>query len=92
MVTPGDAPRHAGWLARLERRGPVFWLVTGTLCVGLVGIADVATGPELSFGLFYLLPVVLVTWFTGSRADVAPSRRPCGSVPTPSMARSIRTR
>ena len=44
--------------------GPVV-LIAGGLLVGLVGILDFITGAELSFSLFYLLPVCLVTWFVG---------------------------
>lgn len=29
----------------------------------LVGALDVATGYELSFSVFYLMPIVLATWY-----------------------------
>lgn len=51
--------------AVLENRGPVFWFVTGTLLVAVLGLIDYATGYELSFSLFYLLPVCLVAWYSG---------------------------
>jgi signal transduction histidine kinase len=37
----------------------------GLVLVGLLGVADFATGHEISFAVFYLLPVCLVTWFAG---------------------------
>lgn len=33
----------------------------------LVGALDVATGYELSFSVFYLMPIVLATWYLGRR-------------------------
>ncbi|MDD5274370.1 MAG: GGDEF domain-containing protein, partial [Methylovulum sp.] len=36
-----------------------------------IGIADFMTGSELSFSLFYLLPIVLVTWFSGRSFGLA---------------------
>lgn len=49
----------------LEHRGPVFWFITGTILVTVLGVIDYATGYELSFSLFYLLPVYLVAWYSG---------------------------
>jgi len=34
------------------------------LILGLVGVIDHITGPELFVSIFYLLPIFLVTWFT----------------------------
>ena len=34
----------------------------GMLLLGLVGLSDYLTGPELSFGVFYFLPIWLMTW------------------------------
>jgi len=36
--------------------------VSGLMLLGLVGLADHLTGPEISFGLFYFLPIWLMTW------------------------------
>lgn len=33
----------------------------------LIGILDHLTGPEISFSVFYLLPIAVVAWFLGSR-------------------------
>ncbi len=46
----------------LEKGTPLFWTVTGILLVGLLGLADYLTGNEINFSLFYLAPIVLVTW------------------------------
>ena len=51
--------------AFLNKRGPFFWMITGLIGVVCVGYADFLTGWELSFSIFYLIPIVLVTWFAG---------------------------
>jgi diguanylate cyclase (GGDEF)-like protein len=45
-----------------ENRSPLFWTIVGFSIVGLLGLLDYATGNELTLSLFYLLPIVLVTW------------------------------
>lgn len=52
-------------LANLEERSARFWITAGVIFVGVVGVADFWTGSELSFSLFYLIPIALVTWFAG---------------------------
>ncbi len=49
----------------LERKGPIFWITTGSIFVVIIGIADIVTGSEFAFALFYLIPIVLVAWFSG---------------------------
>lgn len=46
----------------LEKKSPLFWTVTGIAAIVLLGIADYLTGNEITFSLFYLAPIVLVTW------------------------------
>jgi len=36
--------------------------VSGLMLLGLVGLSDHLTGSEISFGLFYFLPIWLMTW------------------------------
>jgi len=48
-----------------ENRSSLFWIITGSIFVVGVGVADIVTGSELAFSLFYLIPIVLVTWFSG---------------------------
>lgn len=52
-------------LATLRTRSPLFWVAIGLLGIIGIGIADIATGSELSFSLFYLIPIILTTWFLG---------------------------
>jgi hypothetical protein len=53
--------------AVIENRGPAFWAATGVLLVAVMGYVDYVTGYELSFSLFYLIPVCLVAWYSGRR-------------------------
>lgn len=52
-------------LGSLKSKSYSFWLITGFICVALVGAADYLTGREIAFSLFYLLPIFLVTWYAG---------------------------
>jgi diguanylate cyclase (GGDEF)-like protein len=45
----------------------------GFASIGFLGIADFLTGYEVSFSLFYLAPIVLITWFVGKKAGLAAS-------------------
>lgn len=60
-------------ISRLENRSQPFWAIIGILLVVLVGVLDVLTGYELSFALFYLLPISLITWHAGKRLGVVTS-------------------
>jgi diguanylate cyclase (GGDEF)-like protein len=57
----------------LEKRSQPFWAIIGLLLVVPVGIIDILTGDELSFSLFYLLPISLATWYAGRRLGVVTS-------------------
>lgn len=48
---------------RIRRRDRGVLL--GLLLVLLLGVLDYLSGPEISFAIFYLLPIYLVTWFIG---------------------------
>ena len=52
----------------LENSNPLFWTVAGILSIGLLGILDYLTGNEFTFSLFYLAPILLVTWTANLRA------------------------
>ena len=58
-------------LANLGKRSPLFWITTGLIFVACVGIVDVLTGSEIAFSLFYLIPIVLVTWFAGKKPGIS---------------------
>ncbi len=50
-----------------EKRSKPFWVSTGLAFVIILGIIDYFTGYEVSFSLFYLIPIFTVVWFTNGR-------------------------
>ena len=55
----------------LERQTWQALVVQGAVLVLLVGALDLATGPDLSFYVFYFVPILLVTAYGGVSAGVA---------------------
>jgi diguanylate cyclase (GGDEF)-like protein len=45
-------------------------MTTGLVSVVLLGTADALTGNEITFSLFYLLPIVLLTWAVNENAGL----------------------
>jgi signal transduction histidine kinase len=45
-------------------------IIFGLILAFLIGIADYITGEELSISIFYLLPIIFVTWFINTKAGV----------------------
>jgi len=52
-------------ISYLENRHPVFWVAIGFLLIAIIAAADVFNGIELSFRIFYFIPIILVTWYLG---------------------------
>jgi diguanylate cyclase (GGDEF)-like protein len=46
----------------LQKGSPLFLSVIGIALVSLVGMADYLSGNKINVSLFYLVPIVLVTW------------------------------
>ncbi len=51
-------------IAVMEKQSKPFWVIAGGALVGMIGAVDYLTGFEVSFSLFYLIPIALITWFT----------------------------
>ena len=47
-----------------------FWYAAGSVLVGLFGILDYLTGTHVYVSLFYILPIVLVTWWVNQNAGL----------------------
>jgi diguanylate cyclase (GGDEF)-like protein len=54
-------------LASLEKQNKTFLVFVGFIFIGIIGFIDYLTGNELGFSVFYVLPILLVTWFTNQR-------------------------
>jgi hypothetical protein len=60
-------------VASLENWSKTTWAVVGFFLIAVVGLLDFLTGYEISFSLFYLIPISLVVWFAGRRLGVTAS-------------------
>ena len=56
------------WLEFIESRNSLFWTAVGSMSVGFLGILDYLTGNEFTFSLFYLGPILFVTWASNLKA------------------------
>jgi hypothetical protein len=54
----------------LEDDHPILWTLVGIGSIGLLGVIDTLTGNEITFSLFYLAPIVVVTWAVSQRAGL----------------------
>ena len=62
--------RAKSFLEAMENRSPLFWTAAGIAIIGMLGILDYVTGNELTLSLFYLIPIVLVTWFVNRKTGL----------------------
>ena len=58
-------------LAHPTRGAKVLIVFGGCLTLVFLGITDYLTGPELSFSIFYLVPIAWVTWSVGGIMGLA---------------------
>ena len=56
-------------LRYLAGRSSLQTFLLGMLFIGVIGAIDQITGSELSFSIFYLLPILFVTWYGGQSAS-----------------------
>jgi len=46
---------------------PAPFIIAGSFCIALLlGLVDYYTGPEIALSIFYLLPIAIVSWYTGT--------------------------
>jgi len=60
-------------IATLEKLSKPVSAIAGFALIVVVGVIDFLIGYEIAFSLFYLIPISLVTWFSGTRLGVAAS-------------------
>lgn len=53
-----------------EKRTRTFLTISGLMLVVIIGAFDYWTGVDISFSLFYLIPIALVTWFAGRESGI----------------------
>jgi diguanylate cyclase (GGDEF)-like protein len=54
----------------LENEHPIFWTAVGIGSISLLGVIDTLTGNEITFSLFYMAPIVVVTWAVHQEAGL----------------------
>jgi diguanylate cyclase (GGDEF)-like protein len=52
--------------ALLERGRPVTWAAAGAALLVVIALTDLLTGPNVTFSLFYVVPIAMVSWRCGS--------------------------
>jgi hypothetical protein len=55
----------------LRRQNRTAITTAGLVVVVILGVIDFVTGSEISFSIFYLAPITLVTWLAGRRLGLA---------------------
>lgn len=60
----GEEPVFTTIVSFLNTRDRTFHIITGFLAILAIGLVDFFTGYELGFSLFYLAPIVLLSWYT----------------------------
>ena len=53
-----------------EKRSKAFWVTAGMAFIIILGFIDYLSGYEISFSLFYLIPILLVAWYVDVRMGV----------------------
>ncbi len=54
-------------MKRSADSNPFFWLAAGVIFTAEIGFADYYTGKGVGLSLFYIIPIIIVTWFVGKR-------------------------
>ncbi|CAN5690539.1 hypothetical protein BH23GEM10_BH23GEM10_02230 [soil metagenome] len=67
LMVPSVLVRASASLSGLSRAG--VWAATLT-ALAIIGVLDMATGPQISFSIFYLIPVVMSAWHLGWRPSL----------------------
>ncbi len=58
------------YFSYLEAKGKTFNFLLGILCVTLIGAIDITAPNEATHSFLYLIPVAIVTWFSGIGAGL----------------------
>jgi diguanylate cyclase (GGDEF)-like protein len=55
---------------RIKENEKSLWFVFGLILLVLVGVLDYMSGVVLSYSVFYLVPIILLSWFVGRWAGL----------------------
>ena len=56
-----------------SKKSRLFSIIIGIILIGLVGYVDYVTGRDVSFAIFYLIPIGYITWFIGRQPGILAS-------------------
>ncbi len=56
-----------------NKKSRLVSIIIGFILIGIVGYVDFVTGKEVSFAIFYLVPICFITWYTGRQPGVLAS-------------------
>lgn len=66
-----DNPSASVVMEFLERRSRISIVVTASVLIFLLGVADYVSGARIGFFIFYWPPIAMVAWFVGRRWSYA---------------------
>jgi diguanylate cyclase (GGDEF)-like protein len=56
-----------------KKKSRLFSIILSFALIGIVGYVDYVTGREISFAIFYLIPICYITWYTGLQPGILAS-------------------
>jgi diguanylate cyclase (GGDEF)-like protein len=56
-----------------KKKSRIFSIILSFALIGIVGYVDYVTGREMSFAIFYLIPIGYITWYTGRQPGILAS-------------------
>ncbi len=59
--------------SNIEKLSKPFKILSGFVLIGVIGILDFLTGYEISFSVFYVIPISFITWLIGRRLGIMAS-------------------
>jgi K+-sensing histidine kinase KdpD len=59
-----------GRIGAFIERSKLVVTAAGLIAIVLLGVLDYFTGPQISFSIFYLLPISIVTWLTDRQSGI----------------------
>src|SRR5690242_17242549 len=51
----------------LEKQNRELFVFGGFIFIGVIGFLDYLTGNDFSFSIFYVIPILIITWLTNQR-------------------------
>jgi diguanylate cyclase (GGDEF)-like protein len=69
-IIPDELKKLIFAVSNLKKHSNLIWITASFILTLIVGVIRYLTGPELAFSIFYIFPVILVTWKVGKWAGI----------------------